>query len=684
MTTAFRNQGGDYPKVSVEEALSLTLENVHSLTESAERVPVQASLGRITSISVYSARNIPNYPTSILDGFAVNAAAIHNNHVLRIHSESLAGKDCSSSVPPDVAVYVTTGGRIPDGLTAVIAIESCTIINDTVQFASTSFPLQSGQNIREPGSDTTIGDEIIPSNHRIDAGDIATMTACGIMSVECIPRIRIGVLSTGAEIVSGEVPDANRAFFLCELQDNPQVHVIDHGVMADSEEKFTQLILSGEYDFLITTGSVSKGRTDYFKQILANDARFNILFGQVDLKPGKPTTVAKFGQKMIFCLPGNPASCFVTYNLFVLPAIRMRCGSRTAMLEKIKIKKIISNASLKPDFQRPEYLRAIASIDGVNGGVFARLIDGHQRSSRVASIAGGVNCFVIIPPGLNLITTDRELDAVLLHDKSMGVCVAEKIESVRPTTESKAQAFDKLVSWLQNRTDVENIELMNLAGFCRNCLSKWLGGDLHQAREYVYGMDYEEWKKVFRKGEKREHDMQEHHACASSIMPPVGFPHVKGEACILTVSDRAFKGIYEDKSGPAIREFFTARFPSVTIADSAIVPDESDSIREYISHWSMDSSGPRLIVVTGGTGHGVRDVTPETVEPMLEKKSTGLVHFLLSKFVTKNPLFALTRPVIGTVGNTFIICLPGHPEAVKDGLQILQTHIERILIQLTS
>jgi molybdenum cofactor synthesis domain-containing protein len=252
------------------------------------------------------------------------------------------------------------------------------------------------------------------------------------------------------------------------------------------------------------------------------------------------------------------------------------------------------------------------------------------------------------------------------------------------------------VEWLKVRNDVENIELMNLAGFCRNCLSKWLHagmgetGSISDAKSYIYGMDYEDWKKLYRKGEKREHapripegnppPVTQINPCASSLMKS-SVPRLTGRACILTVSDRAAAGVYRDESGPAISALLQKE--GIEVSQSRIVQDVISEIRNAVMEWvSEPANAPDLIITTGGTGFTQRDATPEALETIIEKKASGLSHLLLSSFVKQDPLFALTRLTAGTVGKTLIVSLPGRPSAVRDGVHVLIPILPKILLDL--
>ena len=685
--------GKEYDKQSFEQCMTL-LASVRTAHLPSEVVAPRNAFGRITSEAVLSCVDIPAYPSSIVDGFAVCASPVPSGPSL-IYAQSIAGVHPAVRTPDSGgAVYVTTGGRVPETANCVIRVEDSTVHGSTVTFKPDT-SATSGSNIRAVGSDTSRGSVILPANTLIGPAEVGLLFACKITEVSVFRRLRVHILSTGAEIASGEVGDANSAYLLSRLSLSSDmancVEVTDEGALPDDEKAFTDIVASPDYDVLVTSGSVSKGSTDYMRKVVES-LDFTVIFGQVDLKPGKPTMAAVGKrQQLVFCLPGNPASCFVTFNLFVLPMLIRLCG-RVDYALRPTIARLVGIESIKPDSERPEFLRGVAELTR-EGSVQVKLAQGHQRSYRAASCSGGINCVVRIPPGVDTVDGNADFDCYILPGTSLSVSTTARTDASSVSRAAKASAFDALVEWLKVRNDVENIDLMNLAGFCRNCLSKWLsagGVAIDKAKQYVYGMDYEEWKRLYRRGEMRAHNPPIPHKAVpvAKSNPCASATIVKQtrdvSAYILTVSDRASAGVYADESGPCIERMLTDSNIVAGVKGKRIVPDEISVIQAVVRQWVAGLSNvPSLIVITGGTGFSRRDVTPEAIASLIEKRANGLEHLLLSHFAASDPMYCLTRPVIGTIGTTLIITLPGRPGAVADGLQVLLPVIPKILVDLS-
>jgi molybdenum cofactor synthesis domain-containing protein len=694
---------------SLSECQDLLTKHVFAVG-SSESCPLLRSFGRVLAQDVLSNVDLPEFPTSILDGFAVQGCA-EIRPWWRISGTCFAGDTHSCILRNDFdAFYVATGARIPEGADCVIPIEYCSVDADFLRIKD-DYLLEVGSGIRWAGSDTARNSVILKTGSLIGPGEFGLFNACKVSEVLVIRKLRIGILSTGSEIVTGQVEDANKAYLMSRLSrfpDMAEVTELQTAVLSDDKEVFAEMIRGSDHDVIISTGSVSKGRTDFMKEVLS-ELDFDILFGQVDLKPGKPTTVAvsKAKKQIVFALPGNPASCFVTFNILVLPAIEKMLGRSDYELQRTNVR-LLNATTIQPDLERPEYLRAVASIS-TEGHLHATLVDGHQRSSRVASCSGNVNCLVRVNPGKSpIFVPETVFECFLLRGTSLNVqagsnsyqSISTKIANEEIPDTIKAKAFDTLVEWLKLRTDVQNIDLMNLAGFCRNCLSKWVCGGSHgevsldQARNYVYGMHYEKWKELYRKGEKQQHGPRipdtapvtptpTHNPCASSLMPMKGNPYsTRVVAYVLTVSDRAHAGVYpQDESGKTIEDMLNASGIVSRIMAKRIVSDDGPLIQQSVKDW-ISQDTPSLIITTGGTGFTARDVTPESIMPLLSRMAHGLIHLLLSSFVAKDPMFALSRPVIGMAGKTLIITLPGRPAAVKDGLTVLLPVIPKVLEDL--
>jgi len=144
---------------------------------------------------------------------------------------------------------------------------------------------------------------------------------------------------------------------------------------------------------------------------------------------------------------------------------------------------------------------------------------------------------------------------------------------------------------------------------------------------------------------------------------------------IITLSDRASKGIYEDRSGPMINKFMSEHFTSLNrhfSFENIILPDDGELLRETIKNAVNQKID--IIVTTGGTGIGPRDISPDVIKPMLEKEITGIMELVRVKYGMQNPNAVISRSVAGTIGNSLVYCLPGSPKAISEYMtEILPT-----------
>ena len=162
---------------------------------------------------------------------------------------------------------------------------------------------------------------------------------------------------------------------------------------------------------------------------------------------------------------------------------------------------------------------------------------------------------------------------------------------------------------------------------------------------------------------------------SSASGPAAGAASSAPTAAILTASDGCAAGVVPDRSGAIARRILLEL--GFRIADSAIVPDERDAIRERVSAWV--EAGIRLVLTTGGTGLGPRDRTPEAVGPLLDRELPGYGELLRSEGLRDTPMAVLSRSLAGSIGATLVIVLPGSPRAVESGLRTLAPTIPHAL-----
>lgn len=266
----------------------------------------------------------------------------------KVGSVSLASGAASDiELPKGHIARIATGGVVPAGMDAVVMVEDTRLVQLSedgkeeleVEILAT---VQSGDNIRTVGSDCQVGTIVGYKGQPISnvGGELGVLASVGIQKVKVYRKPRVGVLSTGNEVVDhlstsqlkhGEIRDTNRITLLAAIK-TAGYEAVDFGIVKDTVNELESRLKNAldKVDVLITTGGVSMGEADFMKPVLEQKLGATIHFGRVLIKPGKPTTFATVPfndhEKLVFALPGNPASATVTFYLFVLPALRKIAG----------------------------------------------------------------------------------------------------------------------------------------------------------------------------------------------------------------------------------------------------------------------------------------------------------------------------------------------------------------------
>ncbi|XP_026675755.1 LOW QUALITY PROTEIN: molybdopterin biosynthesis protein CNX1-like [Diaphorina citri] len=261
-----------------------------------------------------------------------------------------------------------------------------------------------------PGIDIRKGATILEEGNLIGPPELGLLASVGVTSITVYKKPIIHILSTGNELDEpdahvlkpGCIRDSNRTVLASLLSENG-FSSVDKGICRDDPDLLLQCLKSNlaSCDVIISTGSVSMGDKDYLKDILVTDLGASIHFGRVNMKPGKPTTFATLGNKLIFCLPGNPVSAMVTCHLFVLPALKALAGSSHPSPALLKAK-LTADLSLDPE--RPEYHRVSLHYNPSEEHLLA-YSTGHQLSSKLLSCKS-CNGFAILPKA----TTKKTLE----------------------------------------------------------------------------------------------------------------------------------------------------------------------------------------------------------------------------------------------------------------------------------
>ncbi|KAF5094222.1 hypothetical protein D0Z00_003638 [Geotrichum galactomycetum] len=433
----------------VNTALDLIAEHTPGPGEPVT-LPLSSRLltGSVMAEDVYSPNHVPNYRASIVDGYAVADADLQPGvyPVVAVSHASSHGVEKPLLKSGQIA-RVTTGAPVPPGTVAVVMVEETELVSTTEDGTEErevhilAKNIQASENIREVGSDIKKGSLVLSQGTVISgtAGEIGVLASLGLTeNIKVYRKPVVGVLSTGDEVVDtlngekrsleyGEIYDSNRPMLL-ETVRSWGFKAVDLGIARDVDAELSITIHKAlsQVDLLITTGGVSMGELDLLKPTLVSKAiGGTIHFGRVAMKPGKPTTFVtvparddgcntnSYAEKVVFALPGNPASASVTFHLFVLPALRKMAGQTPQSLPRVRV--ILDQAlSLDP---RAEYHRVHVAQDPTTGALVATSTGG-QRSSRVGSIQGA-NGLLILPSSRDAKRTRMEkgdiLDAILIN-----------------------------------------------------------------------------------------------------------------------------------------------------------------------------------------------------------------------------------------------------------------------------
>jgi molybdopterin molybdotransferase len=311
--------------LAFEEAQALILARVRALP--SEAVPVGAAAGRITAEDVCAVVDLPPFPSSAMDGFAVRVNDLPAT--LAIAGESAAGSPFEGRVGAGEAVAISTGAVVPEGADAVVPIESVGKTGDRVKISK---ELAAGTNIRPRGGDVTAGETVVPAGERLGPARIAAAAAAGVAALSCSRRPRVAVLTTGSELVApgrplrpGEVYEANGLMLAAALA-AAGAEVVAVSPVADDGAALRAALEPGlAADVLVTSGGVSVGEHDLVRAI-ERELGVEEVFWRVAIKPGKPISFGVRGDTLVFGLPGNPVSALVGCELFVTPALRALQG----------------------------------------------------------------------------------------------------------------------------------------------------------------------------------------------------------------------------------------------------------------------------------------------------------------------------------------------------------------------
>lgn len=396
------------PVSEVSEIIAKTFGREHM---DAEVITLENALGRVLSENINASAYIPDFDRSTKDGYAVIAADVagcseSSPAILKLIGASRMGNHTALELTAGECAYVPTGGEVPHGTEAMVMLEDSQILDDG-QMAILN-PVPAGTDMIFRGEDMKPGDLVIPAGKRLKIADIGTLAAMGIVTVPVMKCPRVGIISTGDELVPageklsrvGLIRDANDPM----LQQAIRVSggdPIAYGIVKDNQEKITALVQTaiGECDMLLISGGTSMDSKDTVTAII--DELGQVIVHGVTLKPGKPTIFGSIQGKPVFGLPGNPVAVYFTFHLFVRPLLHSLQGTKPV---DRKVSAPLAR-TFRTDSGREEYVPIILK-DG-----FAQPIAFKSGLITTVSCADG---YMIIPHGCSEVTQGTIVEVTFL------------------------------------------------------------------------------------------------------------------------------------------------------------------------------------------------------------------------------------------------------------------------------
>ncbi len=408
--------------LNVDLALEHILSAFHPLP--AESVSITEAQGRVLADDILSTINLPPFPNSSMDGYAVRAedvqgASSDNPIPLRVVMDIPAGTAPSGAVQPGEAARIMTGAPMPEGANAVVPVEQ----TDSNWRAGTDITLSdevriyhsagTGSNVRPAGEDVAAGQLVLSAGTTLRPQDVGILAALGQATIPVIRQPRVAIVSTGDELVDvseplapGQIRDSNShaiAGFVRQYGGIPLRQPIARDKLEAVRDMFQQ-VLAQKPDFIISSAGVSVGTFDVVRTVL--DELGEVQFWRVNVRPGKPLAFGQIQGIPFFGLPGNPVSALVTFDIFVRPALH-RLLRQSDDAETIRA---LTGEDLQSDGRR-SYLRV--RLFRENGQVIARTT-GTQSSGALMSMVKA-DGLLIIPENVTFVPAGTELPVRLLR-----------------------------------------------------------------------------------------------------------------------------------------------------------------------------------------------------------------------------------------------------------------------------
>jgi molybdopterin molybdotransferase len=401
--------------LTVEEALDAILSRIAVL--GAEQVELLAALGRVLAEPIVSRREIPPWPNSSMDGYAVRAADTRAGVSLTVIGRVEAGATPARPVEHGEAMRIFTGAPLPEGADAVVPQEDVEAIDGRIALRG---PVDGSAYVRPRGEDVRVGDRVLQPGTLLTAAEIGLLATLGHGQVRVHRRPRVAILSTGNELADlgtepgpAQIPNTNTYSLMAQALE-AGAEPASLGVAPDRLDAIEERVRGArDADMLVSSAGVSVGDLDLVREALTR-AGAELHLWKVSMRPGKPITFGSLGGRPVFGLPGNPVSAMVTFELFVRPALLKMAGRRRLTRPRMRARALtpVSNPG-----SRRGYLRVRLQADA--SGLGARLT-GEQGSAILRSMVAA-DGLAVVPPD-TVVPVNGEMEVIALREVTYGGC----------------------------------------------------------------------------------------------------------------------------------------------------------------------------------------------------------------------------------------------------------------------
>ncbi|WP_208389295.1 molybdopterin molybdotransferase MoeA [Helicobacter pylori] len=365
-----------------------------------EVVSLFESIGRVLAENIVCIHALPKFNQSAMDGYGFKMQDLGQK--TQVIQHIFAGDDVSAlEVKENECVKIMTGAMVPKGIETIIPIECMLESHENFALAPKDFKINA--NIRQKGENASLNSVLVPKNTHLNYGHIALIASQGFKEIKAFRKLKIALFSSGDELVplgqnalECQVYDVNSVGVFNMLK-NYNTHFL--GVLKDDKNLQLKILELQDYDVILSSAGVSMGDKDFFKDAL-KERNALFYYEKVNLKPGKPVTLARLNQSIIIGLPGNPLSCLVVLRVLILPLLERLSLNKDF---KLKLFKAQINAPLKLKGERAHLI-----LGNYSNHQFIPYNNNRYESGAIQALAQ-VDSIALIDEGVGLVQGEIEI-----------------------------------------------------------------------------------------------------------------------------------------------------------------------------------------------------------------------------------------------------------------------------------